>query len=128
MPKITESRVSFTKRIQEDFETELGKALEEAPTQELTNHKFFMRIIRIFQVINTRLKNVEDWLKEQEEANAKAANRFHKCNSVSEVIAQAVGAGSTAWVGGTGAAIFDSEEATAIAVEATERVRELRNL
>jgi hypothetical protein len=102
--------------------------LEEAPTTELLNHKFFMRVVRVFRVIHTRLKNVEDWLAEQEEANAKAANRFHKCNSVSEVIAQAVGAGSTAWVGGTGAAVFDSEEATAIAVEATERVKELRNL
>jgi hypothetical protein len=78
--------------------------------------------VRVFRVINTRLKTVENFMREREDEKAKAANRFHACETISEVIAQAVGAGSASWVGGTGQAVFDTEEATAISVEATERI------
>lgn len=126
--KIVESRVSFATRAQEDYQREVEKVLASASgSGSVGIAKLASNVVRVLRVAHSRLKNVEDWLKEREEADAKARNRFADCETVSEVIAQAVGAGSAAWVGGTGQAVFDSEEATAISVEATERIRELSN-
>lgn len=52
-------------------------------------------------------------------------NRFADVPTIAQVVGQAVGAGSTCWVGGTGDAQFDSNEALVIVSEATERIQQL---
>lgn len=53
------------------------------------------------------------------------ANRFQGAENVSQLVAQLVGAGSTCWVGGTGSAPFDTDEAKRFTDEGVERLVEL---
>lgn len=122
--RIVESSASLVDRCQKDFNIEVEKYMTLASAVK-TNTRVFMQVVRVFRVIHTRLSVLERQMIRQEEEVALAQNRFHKCTSVSEVIAQAVGAGSASWVGGTGSAEFDSEEASAISNEAEERIRQL---
>lgn len=54
-----------------------------------------------------------------------AKNHFQNCSTIEQVIAQAVGAGSTCWVGGTGDAQFDSAKAVMVSDDAIERVMQI---
>lgn len=121
--RIVESHASFIKRCQEDFTNELQKVFSHVERNPMFEP--VMALIRVLRVVDSRLKTLEKALVAKEEADAKAQNRFARCETVSEVVAQAVGAGSVSWHGGTGKAVFNSEEATAISLEATERIREL---
>lgn len=50
-------------------------------------------------------------------------NRFADCQSIEEVIFQAIGAGSTCWDNLSGAGIFESEKAKEIGDDALEEIR-----
>lgn len=50
---------------------------------------------------------------------------FSDAENVTELIYQLVGAGSTCWVGGTGSAVFDSDQAKEFADAGIERLIEL---
>lgn len=49
-------------------------------------------------------------------------NRFEKCENVTELIYQLVGAGSMCWHGGTGQAVFDEASAKIIAEDGIDRL------
>jgi hypothetical protein len=124
--KITESRQSFARRAQEDYQTEVEKILSMASgTSDVALSKLASAVVRTLRVAHSRLRNVEEWLAENEKEQARQKNRFAEADSVQEVIGQAIGAGSTCWVGGTGAAEFDSDQAVQISAEATERIKTL---
>lgn len=52
-------------------------------------------------------------------------NRFAGCETVNELVYRLVGAASTCWVGGTGAAVFDDRQAVRVADMAIDRLIEL---
>ena len=52
-------------------------------------------------------------------------NIFKTCDSIEEVVGQAVGAGSTCWENLEGTGVFQSTQAAFVAGEAVDRIREL---
>lgn len=52
-------------------------------------------------------------------------NRFAKCESVEEVVFQAIGAGSVCWENLGQAGVFLSQDARTIGEEAVERIKEM---
>lgn len=76
-----------------------------------------------------RIKYLEDRLAPAD-SQVQRQNMFHNCDSIGEVIRQAVGAGSVAWLEqdneyGETEEIFDSEQALRISDDAEERIGEL---
>lgn len=52
-------------------------------------------------------------------------NRFQDAENVTQLVGQLIGAGSMCWVGGTGSASFDTDEAQRLTDEGVERLVEL---
>ena len=71
-----------------------------------------------------RIKYLEDRLSPAD-AKVKEQNIFHNCDSVGEVIRQAVGAGSGVWIVEGTERVFDTEFALKISKHAEKRIEEL---
>ena len=135
-------------RYQADFDNELEKLANTVASPTSSPKGGLTGALRCIRVIHTRLKHIESYIEEIEAAKAAksarktakaerkwastakkrkavSTNRFANASSIPQVIGEAIGAGSVAWVGGTGSLEFDSTKASKVLDEAVERIGQI---
>ena len=90
--------------------------------------KILLSLLQRIHTLESNIAKLEERLSPPKEA-VRRQNMFHNCAEIGEVIRQAVGAGSAAWleqeVNGVTEHTFDSDQALIISDDAEERIQQL---